>query len=119
MKFIVDENVSFSVFEKLKNLDLDVISIVDKKYSGLKDKEIYELAIKEKAIIITRDYHFTNSFIFPPENTEGIIYIRIGNLTSEEEVNLIEKFINKFDISKICGKLVTLYKDGIKVRPSY
>ena len=38
MKFIVDENVSYAVIEKLKSLGFEVIAIADKKYSGIKIK---------------------------------------------------------------------------------
>lgn len=117
MKFVVDENVSLYVASRLKDLGHSVIVLSDNKYAGIKDVEVYNMAIKEKAILITRDHHFTNAVRFPTERTEGIIYIRYGNLRSDEEAALVVKFIGSYDLSTIKGQLITLYKDVIKIRP--
>ncbi len=118
MTFIVDENVSLSVHEKLVERGHKTILIASKKYSGWDDEDIFRLAVKEKAFIITRDYHFTNSMKYLPEKMAGILYIRVGNLSSEDEADLVENFMNNVELSDVRGKLVTLYRDGIKIRPS-
>ena len=116
MKFIVDENVSFSVVRGLRELGYNVIAIAE-EYVSIKDQSIYEMAIKEKAILITRDYHFTNSFRYPPEKTEGIVYIRHGNLKSKEEADIVFKFLKTCNLTEIRGSLVTLYRKSLKIRP--
>lgn len=118
MKFIVDENVSLTVVELLKALNFTAIPIASREYTGLKDEAIYAMALRENALIITRDHHFTNSIKFPPEKTKGIIYIRAGNLTSEEESAIVGKFIRSANLKEIQGKLVTLYRSETKIRPS-
>jgi len=50
--------------------------------------------VREQAVLVTRDYHFTNPIRFPAEKTAGIIYIRHGNLKSEEEIMLMENFLH-------------------------
>lgn len=71
-------------------------------YAGIKDTEVYNLAIKEKAILITRDHHFTNAIRFPIGKSEGIIYIRYGNLRSEE-AELVVRLVKSHDLSAIKG----------------
>jgi len=68
------------------------------------------------AILITRDSHFTNAVRYPAEKTGGIIYIRHGNLTSEEEIELVAKFLSRHSVEEFSGKLVTLYRDSVKIR---
>lgn len=75
MKFVVDESVSYAVVEKLRELKYEVVSVA-KDFASLKDRDVHKLAVAEKAILITRDHHFTNSIRFPPEKTNGIVYIR-------------------------------------------
>jgi len=116
MKFIVDENVSFSVVKKLRALGY-VVSAIAEKYASTKDQKIYEMGVKEKAILITRDYHFTNPFRYPPEKTEGIVYMRHGNLKSKDEVDIVIRFLKTCDFVKIKGSLVILDKKSIKIRP--
>jgi len=116
MKFIVDENVSFNVVKELRASGHSVTSIIE-GYASIKDQKIYEMLIKEKAILITRDYHFTNPFRYPSEKTKGIIYIRHGNLKSKEEVNIISRFLKTCDFTKIKGSLVILDRTTIRIRP--
>ena len=116
MKFLIDENVSNSVFEALKQIRIDVIYIADKNSTGLSDIQVFKKAIDERRIIITRDYHFSNPLLFPPDKTKGIIYIRHGNLSSVEEKEIVIRFIKSDFISKIEGKFITLYKDKFLIR---
>jgi len=74
---------------------------------------IFILCRKTKSILITRDYHFTNAIRFPTKDTEGIIYIRHGNLTSNEEIELVNQFLNTHPLEWIRSKLVILSKEGI------
>ena len=82
----------------------------------MKGPEVFEIVKNEDAVLITRDNHFTNGFRFPPNETECIIFIRKGNLTSNEEANLIKWFFESYSISDFKGHLVSISKDHIKVR---
>ncbi len=68
------------------------------------------------ALLITRDYHFTNAIRFPAIATKGILYIRRGNLTAAEEITLIHGFLSRHAADTFSGKLVTIYKDAVKIR---
>ncbi len=116
MKCIIDENVSYSLVETLRKKGWTVIAISEREHSGIGDDEIYRMATEEKAVLITRDHHFTNPVRFPTDGLEGVIYLRRGDLTSQEEVRIISDFLAECDLSAIGGKLVTLYKDSAKVR---
>ena len=59
---------------------------------------------------------FTNPIRFPAEKTKGIIYIRHGNLKSEEEIMMAENCLRSHDLETFQGKLVALYKDGMRIR---
>jgi len=116
MKIVVDESVSYGIVSYLRNKGHDVIAIAEALTSGLKDPDVFEVVKKENAILITRDHHFTNSLRFPPENTSCIIFIRKGNLTSQEEIDLLKWFFDSYSISEFKGRLVSISKDQIKVR---
>jgi len=116
MKIIVDESVSYGVVSYLRSIGYEVTAITDDPTSGLTDPEVFAIVKEEKAVLITRDHHFTNNFRFPPEETSSIIFIRKGNLTSQEEIDLIKWFFNTYSISDFKGRLVTIFKDHVKVR---
>ncbi|MGR3175317.1 MAG: DUF5615 family PIN-like protein [Candidatus Scalindua sp.] len=113
---MLDENVSLGLADKLRNQGYNVISIAESPDRGFTDDEIFILCKKTKSLLITRDYHFTNPIRFPTKGTEGIIYIRHGNLRSKEEIKLVERFLTEYQIGNITGKLVLLAKDGITLR---
>ena len=119
MTFIVDENISLAVVNLLESMNVKVIYIADKEYAGISDTDVFKLAVKEKAWLITRDYHFTHSIRFPSDKPQGIIYIRQGNLSSEQEATLVKNFFKRFDLKSVQGHLVTLHKKQTRTRPPY
>lgn len=90
--------------------------MTEERYSGIHDDSVFKLALSKKRIIITRDFHFTNLIRFPAGLTEGIIYIRHGNLKSTEEKEVIMHFIKSIKAEEIQGKLVTLYRSGYRIK---
>ena len=116
MKIVVDESVSFGVVQYLRDKGHDVTAIAEGETAGLKDSDVFDNVKKHKAVLITRDHHFTNSLRFPPENTACIVFIRRGNLTSGEEVELIKWFIENHSLEDLTGKLVSIYKKHMKIR---
>ncbi len=116
MKIILDESVSYGLADVLRETGHEVTAIADTHTSGITDVEIFSLTVKNKALLITRDYHFTNPLRFPSDKTGGIIYIRHGNLTADEEIVLVQRFLSNHPYDKYSGRLVTLYKNNIKIR---
>jgi len=116
MKIVLDESVSYGLCVVLRYDGHEIIAVADAATAGNTDEEVFKLACEAKAVLITRDYHFTNQLRFPADKTSGIIYIRHGNLTSEEEIQLITKFLSKHSSAEYSGRLTTLYRDSVKIR---
>jgi len=116
MKIVVDESVSFGVVTYLRSKGYHVIAIAETGVSVLKDTDVFKIVKNENAILITRDNHFTNSLRFQPDETACIIFIRKGNLTSNEEKDLIKWFFDSYSILDFKGRLVSISKNRVKVR---
>lgn len=116
MKVVVDENVSYGLVETLRSVGHSVTAIAEIPTAGIDDSEVFKIVEENTALLVTRDCHFTNAVRFPAKRTSGIIYIRRGNLTAEEEIRLVQDFLSKRPTDDYSGKLVTLYKDSIKIR---
>lgn len=71
---------------------------------------------QEDAILLTRDFHFTNSIRFPTKGTAGIIYLRKGNLKTDEEVKIVIDFISRGGLEFVKEHLVTLDRHGVRIR---
>ena len=61
MKFLVDANVAYELTPHLRSLGHELISAVDKFPPKTPDSTIFDAAIAESAILITRDQDFTNN----------------------------------------------------------
>ena len=109
-------NISYGLVERLRMKGYEVISASELPERGMLDEDIYTLILREQAVLVTRDHHFTNPVRFPAEKTNGIIYIRHGNLKSEEEIMIVENYLRSHDLEIFQGKLVTLYRDSMRIR---
>ncbi|MBI3995892.1 MAG: DUF5615 family PIN-like protein [Nitrospirae bacterium] len=116
MKFVVDENVSYGLVEVLRKTGHNVTAIGETPTGGMDDLQVFNIVVGNEAVLITRDYHFTNAVRFPHNRTAGIIFIRRGNLTSEEEIGLVRDFLSHHSPEDYAGRLVTLYKNSVKIR---
>ncbi len=118
MKFIADENLFEPIIEYLRELGYDVLSIREAGFSGISDEEVYQLACKEKRIIITMDKDFSRMFNFPPQKCGGIIVIKIYKRTVDETLELFKQYFNVIRQREIKGNLVIISPEGIRIRKS-
>ncbi len=116
MNIVIDENVSLGLIASLERLGHNVFAIAESSERGMDDQTVFELCRENKSLLITRDYHFTNPIRFPADKIKGIIYIRHGNLRSDEEIEILERFLAEFTPDSFSGKLVTLSKLNVKIR---
>lgn len=79
MKMFANENLFEPVIDYLREIGNDVRSVRE-GLSGIFDDEVYELACKEKRVIITMDKDFSRVFRFPPENF-FTLYLRNGKIS--------------------------------------
>jgi predicted nuclease of predicted toxin-antitoxin system len=61
MKFLADENIEREFVEALRKADFDVLSVRE-NFIGAADAEILQIAVDEKAVILTYDTDLANWF---------------------------------------------------------
>jgi len=116
MVILLDENVSLALAGTLRQTGHEVIAIAETAERGMTDAEVWELAKARRAVLITRDHGFTNPVRFRAQEVEAVIYIRRGNLRSEEEVALVMGFLAAHELDEYKGHLVTLWPGGARIR---
>ncbi len=107
MRLLFDQNISFRIRKKLIDTFPDCKHVSDCGLMGSNDPDIWEYAKNNNYSIVTFDSDFYDiSLIYghPPK----IIWIRSGNLTTNEIVKLtirnkhiIEKFLTSQDFNEI------------------
>jgi len=116
MRFLLDENVSVAVSNMVRGMGFECDRANDILPEGTIDQDIYALICEREYILVTRDFHFTNPVRFPAEKTPGIIFIRHGNLTSQEEATLVKEALTALEPEAIKGHLVIVSRDRITIR---
>ncbi len=98
MRLLFDQNISFRITKKLKSCFSDCLHVSDCSLSNSEDPDIWEHAKANNLVIVTFDSDFYDISLvngYPPK----IIWIRTGNLTTNEIVQLIirnQETINSF-----------------------
>lgn len=113
MKFIADENIPLKVVKKLRDLNVNVVSVTEIQV-GLNDEEIAKMSEKEKAIIVTFDKDFGEIIFKKQMKPFGVILLRIP----PKSVDYIFDFLRWLLIeSKIEfeRKLVVVREDKIRI----
>jgi predicted nuclease of predicted toxin-antitoxin system len=113
---VVDESVSLAVALRLRALGHVVLAIAEGATAGLGDAEVFALACAQRAILVTRDRGFTKPLRYAPAEVGAILFIRPGNLPASEEVGLVERFLTSIPIDRFAGRLVTLTREGARIR---
>ena len=116
MVVVLDENVSLALTAALRQVGHKVIAVAETAERGMADTEVWELAKAERAVLITRDHGFTNPVRFRTQEVGAVIYLRRGNLSSEEEVALVIDFLAAHELDEYKGCLVTLWPGGARIR---
>lgn len=94
MKFLFDQNISYRIIQKLPEIYKGSTHIKSEKLINEPDLEIWKFAKKHIFTIVTQDSDFNdlNSlFGFPPK----IIWIRMGNISTADIVNLLIEYENE------------------------
>lgn len=89
LKFIADIHISPLTVKELKNKGYDIIRITDKLPATASDKEIVQLARKEKFVLITQDLDFSAIIAQSSLNSPSVISLRVANA----KPNVITQFL--------------------------
>jgi len=113
LKLLCDEDVPKKVVDSLLKEGFDVKRVP----FGASDKKVAELAKLEGRVLITFDRHFTNPFLFPPEEYSGIIFIRIRPPLIKTVLSALLNLFRSLKPSEFKGKLFTLRPIWFKLYP--
>ncbi|MFQ5963232.1 MAG: DUF5615 family PIN-like protein [Candidatus Scalinduaceae bacterium] len=118
MKMFANENLFEPIIDYLRELGNDVLGIRDAGLSGIPDDEVYQLACKEKRVIITMDKDFSRMFRFPPNKCGGIIVVKIYKKSVEDTLNIFKKYYKDTKAEDVHENLTIITPEGVRIRRS-
>ena len=82
MKVKLDENLDARLAPLFTEAGHEVSTVLQENLSGCTDEEVFRAAVDEERLLVTLDLDFANPFRFPPENTSGVLIIRVRGASS-------------------------------------
>jgi len=93
MKFKLDENFGTRTQQLFRAAGHDVQTVHDEGLQGSPDQYLYEVCCTEQRCLISLDLDFADVIRFPPNQSAGIVVIRVPRNPS---LLLLEKLIRQF-----------------------
>ena len=115
LKFLVDVGVSIKVESWLIEREYDTKNVRDID-PRMPDKNILQIAVKEKRMVLTMDKDFGDLVYSSGLSHAGVLLLRIEDCNSEEKLSIVERILSKYG-DGIHGKFC-VYKDNkLRIRP--
>ncbi|MFH1452612.1 MAG: DUF5615 family PIN-like protein [Armatimonadota bacterium] len=113
-KILADENVHSGIIKILRNNNFNVVS-VSENYKGYTDRQVLNLAVKNKAVLLTEDSDFGEWVFAHKKKHTGVIFLRYQFGEFEHIAFSLIDLLRKFK-NRLAGKFVVIAKNKIRVR---
>ncbi|PIN89683.1 hypothetical protein COU57_05575 [Candidatus Pacearchaeota archaeon CG10_big_fil_rev_8_21_14_0_10_32_14] len=112
MRFFLDANLPLSLIKLFEDLKLDVIHSRDVEMGRASDREIFDYAIKNNSILITKDLEFGDRRLFQLKDLLGLIILRLPyNFTASQICEHLKIFLESIIIEDLENS-ITIIKLG-------
>lgn len=116
LKFLADIHISPLTVKELKNKGYDIIRITDKLPATASDKEIIQLARKEKLVIITQDLDFSAIIAQSGLNSPSVISLRVANAKPNIITQLLITILPLIEADIAEGAIVSIDEKEYRIK---
>ena len=117
MKIVLDEDLPRSLSAVLRADGHNILDIRDHGLRGMPDEHIFRFAQEQKAVLMSGDLRFANTFVFPLDTHRGIIVLRFPSELATTYVNrIVANLASHLVSTDVQGNLVILSPSGIRLR---
>jgi predicted nuclease of predicted toxin-antitoxin system len=117
MKILADENIEREFVEALREADFDVLSVWE-SYIGFADNEILQIAVDEKAVILTYDTDFGELVFRFSLKSHGIILLRVHGLSLAEKIGKTIFAIREHE-AELENAFTVISENSVRIRKSF
>jgi predicted nuclease of predicted toxin-antitoxin system len=116
VKFKLDENFGTCTQQLFEATGHDVVTVGSEHLPGCSDQRLYDACRLEARCLVTLDLDFADVRRFPPDNTTGIVVIRLPrNPTLPILEALVRDLLAAFEGKSLAGRLWVVEPGRIRV----
>ena len=119
MRFLLDANLPRSLAESIQILGHQCLDVRDIGFGTAEDKVIAAYARQHGLSIVTRDFDFSDTRNYPPEQFAGIVVLELPeDATAAMVIKVAESFISQPHLlSQLSGRLAIVELWRVRFRP--
>ena len=117
MKILADENIEREFIEVLRVANFDVLSVRE-SHIGAADDEILQIAVDEKAVIMTYDTDFGELVFRFGLESHGVILLCVHNLSLAEKAQITIRAIREHE-AEIENAFTVISENSVRIRRSF
>ena len=116
MKLFLDENLSPQHASELRTEGHDAIAVLEAGLSGATDEQVLRFAVENGRILVTLDADFANVMRFPPEQTLGVVRLKVHPANEERIRQAIRRALLFLHNINLVGRLAVVDDEKIRIR---
>ena len=116
MRIFIDECVWLVTRDFVRQFNIDIATVKERGLAGADDRLVLAQAISENRVFLTRDMHFSNILLYPPQNYLGIIVLRIAPHTITSVHHTLSWALTAFTQDSIQKTLVIVDHNKYRTR---
>ncbi len=93
--FLADENIHPDVIAYLRDLDFDMISVIEAGLIGSSDEPILQFAFAAGRVVLTHDSDFGTLALAYHQPIVGILYVRPGHIQPSFTIDTLTAILNQ------------------------
>ena len=115
MRFLVDENLPFSLIRFLQKSNHDILDVAASPIRGSSDEQLWRLAARERRILVSKDLDFPLPQLRP--YPLGLILVRVPDtFTGEQITRLFSKALESIELKDFENHITVVSPGQIRTR---
>ena len=116
-RLLIDEALPRALARRLRAAGYEAEDVRDLGLRGQSDERIFQEAQQQSAILITPDRDFTNILRFPPQAHRGLIFLRLPNhLSVEQLVDRVLRGLQEVSLESLARTVVVIEPNRTRIR---